>query len=654
MSRAQPVRVSSFKQRALLAALACRAGSAVSVDRLVQTLWGDSPPRTANKNLQVYVWHLRRLLEEEEAPGRLQYAPPGYRLDLRSGELDLHRFQHDVRQARADLARGEVEPAAGRFAAALDLWHGEALADLLAVPTLQAESVHLEEVRAGVMEDHFDAELSLRRYAEVVDAIGTAIRTHPFRERLRVQQIQALYLSGRQSEALAAYDAVRLLLAQELGLQPSSQLQQLQELILGGGPLEELPAARATIVVNHTARPTVPAAAAADGRTAPPAAPEPETADVEAHTGRTRPSRKSIITQPSAQRGATVTRWTRRLPRTIGDFTGREDELRVALTAIRTGGASLMVVTGPLGAGKTAFAVHLSHQLDHDFPDGQLSVDLATPGGAPRPSSLVLTSLLRTLGADPDASMTDTGELAGLLRARLAPLRMLILLDDAQGEAQVRPLLPGTGSSVTVVTARCRLAGLEAARVIHVGRFDRADALRLLERIIGADRVGAEREAAERIVDAVDRLPLAVRIAGARLAARPSLSLTRYAARLADPRRLARELTAGDLSFVDQLRRAYRQLAATEAEMLRLLCAASEPLTSEHAGTLLGVPAGTAEGLLERLTDLHLAEVEYNEDKYSEDRYSEDRYSKVYGYRLPLLVAASLREWIRPNEFPKL
>nr|WP_241266890.1 BTAD domain-containing putative transcriptional regulator [Streptomyces scabichelini] len=646
MSRAKPVRVSSFKQRALLAALACRAGSAVSVDRLVRTLWGDSPPRTANKNLQVYVWHLRKLLDEEEAPGRLQYAPPGYRLELRPGELDLHRFQHDVRKARADLARGEVEPAAGRFAAALDLWHGEALADLLAVPTLQAESVHLEEVRAGVMEDHFDAELSLRRYAEVVDAIGTAIRTHPFRERLRVQQIQALYLSGRQSEALAAYDAVRLLLAQELGLQPSSQLQQLQELILGGGPLEELPAPRATIVVNHTARPAVPAtdADAADGHAAPLAAPQPEAADVEAHTGRTRPSRKSVTTQPSDRRGATVTRWTRRLPRTIGDFTGREDALGVALTAIRTGGASLMVVTGPLGAGKTAFAVHLSHQLDHDFPDGQLSVDLATPGGAPRPSSLVLTSLLRTLGADPDASVTDTGELAGLLRARLAPLRMLILLDDAQSEAQVRPLLPGTGSSVTVVTARSRLAGLEAARVIHVGRFGRADALRLLDRIIGADRVSAEREAAERIVDAVDRLPLAVRIAGARLAARPNLSLTRYAARLADPRRLARELTAGDLSFVDQLRRAYRQLSATEAEMLRLLCAASEPLTSERAGTLLSRPAGTAEGLLERLTDLHLAEVEYNED----------RDSKVHGYRLPLLVTASLREWIKPSEFPKL
>ena len=678
----RPVRLGSFKQRALLAALGCRAGSAVSVDRLTETLWGDDPPRTATKNLQVYVWHLRQLLGQEGAPGRLLYAPPGYRLELRPGELDLDRFERDVREARAAVDRGYVELATERFASALGLWQGQALADLLAAPTLQAESTHLEEVRAGVVEDRFDAELALGRQNKVIGAIDSAIRTHPFRERLRVQQIQALYLAGRQGEALAAYDAVRRLLAQELGLQPSPQLQRLQELILGGRPLEGLPTARTgTVTGTVTGRgrrvsapapvstyATVPAPDI--GAIAAAAHPvEQGDVDVEAHTGRSRPSRfngnphratgpsdpaDGPVTGPvagpvaetaaetaAATAEAPVTRWTHRLPRTVRDFTGREQELEHAVAAVRTKGASLLVVTGPIGAGKSAFAIHLAHLLEHDYVDGQLSVDLSTPDGSPRPSYLVLASLLRAVGAGPDPSLDDTGELAGMLRARIAPLRVLILLDSAHTEAQVRPLLPGTGRSLTLVTSRSRLAGLEAAEVIHTGRFTRSEGLRLLENIIGTERIRAEHAAAERIVDTVDRLPLAVRIAGARLAARPDHSLSCYAARLADPRRLARELTAGDLSIADRLHRAYRHLPAAEARALRLLCAAAGPVAPEHAGAWLDLPTAEAEVLLERLTDLHLAEAEYDEEPGGPHRYRPTR-----------LVAAVLQEQTRPGEFP--
>ncbi|WP_431776702.1 AfsR/SARP family transcriptional regulator [Streptomyces cucumeris] len=233
------LRIGSFKQRTLLAQLACANGSAVSVERLMDTLWQDTPPPSAGKNLQVYVWHLRKVLGRYNAADRLEHAPPGYRLALRPDELDLASFERRVASARRQRTRGDLRGALAEFRTALAGWREEALADVLSVPALYAESVHLEELRLSAVEEYLDTALALGEYAEVIAAVDTPLRTHPFRERLWMARILALYLSGRQSDALAAYHRLRNRLGEELGLEPSKQLQELQQLVLSGSPLTE-------------------------------------------------------------------------------------------------------------------------------------------------------------------------------------------------------------------------------------------------------------------------------------------------------------------------------------------------------------------------------------------------------------------------------
>ncbi|MEU0932429.1 BTAD domain-containing putative transcriptional regulator [Embleya sp. NPDC005971] len=228
------VRIGSCKQRILLALLACHRGSPVSVDRLVEALWDEGPPRSAAKNIQVYIWHLRKLLTRLGAPGRLLREPSGYLIALQGGELDLDRFEEQVRTARSVRACGDTRQAADLFRAALIHWRGPALADLLSMPAIYAESVHLEEIRLAIIQEWLELETAAGNYSTVINACTEAIRNHPFHEYLRVYQIQALHLSGRQGEALAAYDSIRVLLAKEMGLEPSQMLRRLQERILAG------------------------------------------------------------------------------------------------------------------------------------------------------------------------------------------------------------------------------------------------------------------------------------------------------------------------------------------------------------------------------------------------------------------------------------
>ncbi|WP_329013860.1 AfsR/SARP family transcriptional regulator [Streptomyces sp. NBC_00690] len=233
----ETIRIRSFKQRTILALLACSNGAVVSVDRLMDALWQGASPPSAGKNLQVYIWHLRRLLESHGALDRIRYAPPGYQLMLRPGELDLVLFQQHAQEARRAGDRGDHQQAAEYFRKALSIWQGEALADVLSIPALYAESVHLDELRLTVLEEYLAAELALGEYARVISEVTAPIRAHPFREQLRMKQMLALYLSGRQSDALAAYNTLHRELGQELGLEPSAPLQELQRLVLHRSPL---------------------------------------------------------------------------------------------------------------------------------------------------------------------------------------------------------------------------------------------------------------------------------------------------------------------------------------------------------------------------------------------------------------------------------
>jgi DNA-binding SARP family transcriptional activator len=248
--RDRPLSLGGVKQRSVLAVLLLHANEVVSTDHLIDELWGDAPPARASKTIQVYMSRLRKELGAD----RLVTRPPGYQLLVQAGELDLARFEQLSDEART----AGPEEASSKLQEALALWHGPALADLAYEAFAQAEVARLEEMRLAVVEQRIDAELALGRHAEVVGDLEALVRRHPLRERLRGQLMLALYRSARQAEALEVYRAARRELAEELGLEPSDQLQRMEQAILLQDPSLDLgatePAAAAVpLAVAHRA-----------------------------------------------------------------------------------------------------------------------------------------------------------------------------------------------------------------------------------------------------------------------------------------------------------------------------------------------------------------------------------------------------------------
>jgi DNA-binding SARP family transcriptional activator len=225
----RPIELPSGKPRALLGLLMLEAGSDVSVDRIVDVLWGDQPPATATKVVHSYVSRLRKLLPTEV----LETGKPGYRLCLGDEQLDLRRFERLRQEAAAAAAEGRHEAAAARLTSALTLWRGPALADVADELRLPGELARLEELRLVTLEERIDADLALGRATELVPELEVLVARHPLRECLRAQLMLALYRSGRQADALAAYRDARRVLVEELGIEPGAELQRLERQILG-------------------------------------------------------------------------------------------------------------------------------------------------------------------------------------------------------------------------------------------------------------------------------------------------------------------------------------------------------------------------------------------------------------------------------------
>jgi len=611
-----------FKQRLLLALLLCRCGGVVLVDQLIDAVWWDNPPRTAHKNIQVYIAHLRKLLAAHGQPDRIRFSPPGYQLRLTGAEVDALRFEELSREGRLALRQGDAQAAAGAMRQALGLWRGRALADLHASPVLREEAARLDGRRLAAYEDWFDAELMLGNHAQVLDEIESVVREHPLRERLRSQHLTALYRGGRQAEALAEYDNLRQLLAAELGLAPSPALQRLyqdllsgdlgvaglraiavpgQALVSGAAPAGENPAGEDTAGEDTAGEDTASAGEVS--------MPEPLD-DVIAHIVAPAPADQVTASapRPSAPRpggGRTGGGQADGLPRATDDFTGRRDQLRSLLTFLgappRT--RRLAAVTGPPGSGTTTLALKAAHTLASRYRDGVALLPLCSADGVPRAPADLAADLLGRLtvpaGTGHQAGHGPggpAGDPASALRSRLSGLQMLLILDDAADEAQIRPLLPGAGDSSVIVTSCRHLGGLDGVTRFQLGPFTEDEALELLGRIIGATRVGQAPDAALRVVRACGLLPLAVRIAGARLAILEHLPLERFASRLEDRGQLLDELTVGDLSLRERFDR-YRRGLDT-AERLALL----------QVATAWGAVTGGAaemERLLERLAGVH-------------------------------------------------
>jgi tetratricopeptide (TPR) repeat protein len=344
---------------------------------------------------------------------------------------------------------------------------------------------------------------------------------------------------------------------------------------------------------------------------------EPERRTLELLRLRVTPS--PTVSQPSAARF--------QLPPDVSDFTDREAEVRELERLLEAAGAPgatsvvAAVVTGIAGVGKTALAVHVAHRVRRSFPDGQLFVDLRSGDGSRRPSQDVLAELLQALGVAGTAVPEQLEQQTRSYRHQLTDRRVLLVLDDAVDEAQVRPLLPGSAGCGVLITSRALLAGLEGARLLDLDILTPEWALALLERMIGTGRLERERAAAEEIVARCGYLPLAVRIAGGRLAGRPSWSLATLARLLADERYRLGELRAGDRAVRASIALGYREQpeeAQRAFRLLGLLWSPSFPTWVAAAVLDRAIPDATE--LVERLVDAQLIEA-LHEDELGQARY---------------------------------
>ncbi|MGW1172312.1 BTAD domain-containing putative transcriptional regulator [Kitasatospora sp. NPDC002543] len=558
----KPVSLGSPQQQAVLSALLLHSGRPVATQDLVDALWGERPPAQAVAALRTYVSRLRSVIEprrEVRAPAELLVSvADGYALRIPGGSLDLTDFERLSAEAAAARTAGDRREAHRLLAEALALFSGRPLTGIPG-PYAEAQRLRLAERQAAASEDLCAAALDIGLHAEIVGELNSLTAEHPLRERLRELLMLALYRCGRQAEALGVYTDTRKLLIDELGVEPGAGLSAMHSRILAADPTLTLPAATGGPVRE-------------DGPATPPA---------------------------PAQ-----------LPADVSDFSGRTELVGDLSTVLMNATGQAVVVTslaGIGGVGKTTLAVHVAHRVRAEFPDGQLYVDLRGAGVSPADPVVVLGDFLHALGVAENPESLE--QRAALYRSLLANRRMLILLDNARDADQIRPLIPGVSGCAVLATSRSRLAGIPGAQLFDVEELTPQEALALFSAIVGEQRVAAEPEAAMAVVTACGFLPLAVRIAAARLASRPRWSVSDLARRLADQRRRLDELQLGNLAVETTIGLGYGQLSVDEARAFRLLALIDSPdIPLAAAAALLGVDEYTAEDLVEALVEANMLE----------------------------------------------
>ena len=544
-------RLVGVRQRALVGLLAVNAGRAVTQARLIDALWGEEPPRTAVRTLYSYVARVRQALDACGLRGVLRTDGVGYLLAIRADEVDAGRFEASVARARRALAGGTIGEAVTLFREALDLWRGDAFADAPAHAWGAAEVDRLHEVRLAAQEDLWDARLRLGDHAGAVGEIDKLLVAHPGRERLVELLMLAHHRAGQPAEALEAYQRLRVHLAEHLGVEPGPQVQRLHTAILRRDA--DLDLARPA--------PTVP--------------PRPA-----------------------------------QLPPRVGHFTGRGSELAI-LDGLPADGRRVGVVSGPGGMGKTALAVSWADRVAGRYPDGQLFLDLR--GHDPATSLQVveaLAHLLAGLGVPADQIPADPTDQVGLYRSVLHQRRVLIVLDNAGTADQVGPLVPSRPSQL-LVTSRHRLTGLAVdheVTTVDLEVLPEADALELLGRVLGADRVAAEPAATRQLVELCDRMPLALRISAAKLTARPRDRISTVVTELSGADRLDALSVPGDSRSIRTVfAGAYRALSPSAARLFRRL--GVHPGPSFAAGLAAAVTHEAELASLDELVAAHLVVV---------------------------------------------
>jgi DNA-binding SARP family transcriptional activator/tetratricopeptide (TPR) repeat protein len=527
------------RRKSVLAVLGLHRGEIVSIDRLVDAVWGADPPPTAANTVQSHISQLRQILGSKTA---IVARAPGYVLDLGAEGTDVQVAERLIGQG---IALADHGARAQQLRSALALWRGRPLADVARLAWLAEQAHRLDGLWLQAARALVESRLALGEHAALVPELERLTREQRFDEQIHRQLILALYRSGRQADALAAYRRLRHTLDTDLGLEPSQPLRELDAAILRQDPTLDL-------------------------------APPPVTL----------PAAESVPAQ---------------LPLAVPEFTGRQPELAALDAVLAEAGAQpaavvISAVSGTAGVGKTALAVHWAHRVADRFPDGQLYVNLrgVHPGGQPTAPADALRGFLEALSVPAERIPAGLDARAALYRSRLAGKRVLVVLDNARDAEQARPLLPGTGAAVVVVTSRSQLTGLVAAdgaRLITLGLLSTVEARELLTRRLGADRLAAEPQAADEIIAGCARLPLAVAIAAARAATQPSFPLTVLAAELGQAHGRLDALTAGD--HATDVRAvfswSYDALTPPAARLFRLLGVHPGPDTSvPQAASLAG------------------------------------------------------------------
>ncbi|MGW2343708.1 AfsR/SARP family transcriptional regulator [Streptomyces sp. NPDC001661] len=591
------------REQALLVALLLRPGRTVGRQQLLDGVWGTEPPGTGTRVIPVYVHRLRRRLDlRGQTRSVIETVRGGYRFVPGSASVDVARWEAGVAEAHAARNSGDLGAAVDAWSRALELFRGEPLAELPG-PFAEGERLRLTEQRLLAAQEKADCLLRSGRHAEALAELFSLTTAHPYNEALATLLMRALHAANRQADALDVYATVRRRLVDGQGVEPGAELRRVHAAVLRGddpSPLDEA----------APPRPTVP---------------RPRTDD-----------------SPRKHRARYE------LPVDTSNFTGRDRQHQLLVAPADAQEVTVRAVDGMAGVGKTALVVRAARALRGRYPDGCLFVELhghredRETAGRQR----VLRRLLRAVGAGEGQDSEDLDELAASWRAATVSLRLLLVLDDAARAEQVRPLLPAGPGSLVMVTSRRRLTGLDVDRRVSLSPLGIDEATELLTRMVGSEseeegtaedaaatEAGApadrERAAVRELATLCGRLPLALRIVGARIQDRPPWAVEALAARLTDDERRLDELAVEDRSVAAAFDVSYAQLPAADQRAFRVLgLSPTVRLDRLTLAALLDRPPPDAERALENLAEASLAQ------RVTVDRYRLHDLVAVYARRV--------------------
>lgn len=542
----------SVKAHCVLGILLLTLGTVMPADSLIERVWDGSPPAKAREDLSIYVTRLRKVLRQAGA-GDVQLVPRahGYVLDADPADVDLYCFRSLRDQSAVAAGRGDPERAVSLLREADALWRGQALAGLPGESVARLRQ-SLEEERWAALLERVEIELGLGRHAGLIGELQQLADRYPMDEAVSACHMLALYRSGRQSDALRIYRDTRSRLISEIGAEPGPVLSELHQQILRRDP---------TLLAKKVAQPLA-------------GQPAPDT-----------------------------------LPPGAVEFVGRARELAL-LTLDLTHPATVHLITGMPGVGKTALAIKAAQAVRADYPDGQLFLSFCShdPRNPPLDQAGALHGLLRMLEVPPDQVPRALAERAALWRAELARRRMVVVLDDVGDLEQVRPLLPTAGVSRILITSRSRLDGLTATGSLTLEALADDDAAQLFTRITsltGDSRAGP----IKKIIRLCGGLPLAIQLTAHRLRQDDSLALGDLIEQLSQPPGQSAGVGLPDAEVAAAFELSYRALPVPAQRFFRLLgLHPGTDITAYAAAALSGASLPEAEAALAALLNCHLIE----------------------------------------------